>query len=79
MVQAANLGKHDDPTGFRPLDWPRLRRILEQPKVSSALVDIDYVEGMLTLSRQASATIGRQARGRQSGLAAAVTKSAARS
>jgi hypothetical protein len=38
VVQAADLRKRDDPTGFRSLHWPRLWRILLQSEVRSALV-----------------------------------------
>lgn len=42
MVQAAHLRKRDDPTGFRSLDWPGLRRIFVQSEVRPALVIIGH-------------------------------------
>jgi TPP-dependent pyruvate/acetoin dehydrogenase alpha subunit len=42
MVQAANLRKRDNPTDFRSLDGPRLRRILVQSQVRPALVIIGH-------------------------------------
>src|SRR5438132_567751 len=38
MVQAADLRKRDNPTDVRSLNWARLRRILLQSEVRSAVV-----------------------------------------
>ena len=42
MVEAADLRNGDDSTGLRPLDRPRLRRILVQSKVCPALVIVGH-------------------------------------
>ena len=38
MMQAAHLRKRDNPTDVRSLNWSRLRRILLQSEVRSAVV-----------------------------------------
>jgi hypothetical protein len=56
MVQAANLGEDDDPTGFRSLDGPWLRGIPVQAQMRSALVKVvhealfEFVAGRLQAS-----------------------------
>ena len=42
MVQTANLGERDDPTGFRALHWPWLRGVLVQSEMRSTLVIVGH-------------------------------------